>query len=159
MNYNVIEIPEKKDEVLCVAAYCRVSTAYEEQQSSLKAQIQYYTDYITNHTGGALAGIYSEQASGTRFDNRDEFNRMMKDCRAGKIDYIVTKSVSRFGRNTLPFLMGFNKLLSLGITIYFEMEDLDSSDWRMRQIITAEKYIGTVLSQKTFVEDCLRINR
>ena len=137
MNNIVIEIPSIKKEILRVAAYCRVSTVYEEQQSSLNTQIQYYTDYIQSHDDWTLAGIYYEQASGTRFDNRDEFNRMMKDCRAGKIDRIITKSVSRFGRNTLPFLMGFNELISLGITIYFEMEDLDSSDWRMREIITA----------------------
>ena len=105
MSNIVIEIPSTKKDILRVAAYCRVSTAYEEQQSSLNAQIQYYTNYINNHDNWALAGIYYEQASGTRFDNRDEFNRMMKDCRIGKIDYIVTKSVSRFGRNTLPFLM------------------------------------------------------
>lgn len=136
MNNNiVIEIPPIKKEVLHVAAYCRVSTVYEEQQTSLDSQIQYYTDYIDNHEGWVLAGIYSEQASGTRFDNRTAFNRMMKDCRAGKIDYIITKSISRFGRNTLPFLRSFNELLGLGITTYFEMERLDSSDWRMRKII------------------------
>ncbi len=138
MNNNiVIEIPPIKKEVLQVAAYCRVSTAYEEQQTSLDSQIQYYTDYINNHEGWVLAGIYSEQGSGTRFDNRTAFNRMMKDCRARKIDYIITKSISRFGRNTLPFLRSFNELLGLGITIYFEMERLDSSDWRMRKIIAA----------------------
>lgn len=121
MNNNiVIEIPSIKKEVLCAAAYCRVSTAYEEQQTSLDSQIQYYTDYINNHKGWFLAGIYSEQASGTRFDKRTAFNRMMKDCRAGKIDYIITKSISRFGRNTLPFLQSFNELIALGITIYFE---------------------------------------
>ncbi|WP_221039283.1 recombinase family protein [Gelria sp. Kuro-4] len=57
-----------------------ISTAYEEQQTSLDSQIQYYTDYITNHEGWVFAGIYSEQASGTRFDNRTSFNRMMKDA-------------------------------------------------------------------------------
>ena len=133
----VIEIPAIKKEVLRVAVYCRVSTAYEEQQTSLDSQIQYYTDYINNHEGWILAGIYSEQASGTRFDNRNAFNRMMKDCRAGKINYIITKSISRFGRNTLLFLQSFNELVSRGITIYFEMERLDSSDWRMSKIIAA----------------------
>ncbi|MDF9407203.1 MAG: Transposon gamma-delta resolvase [Pelotomaculum sp. PtaB.Bin013] len=137
MNKNIIEIPANKKESLRVAAYCRVSTPYEEQQSSLDAQVRYYIDFITNHPSWTLAEIYAEQASGTRFDNRTEFNRMMKDCRAGKIDYIITKSVSRFGRNTLPFLQGFNELVGMGITIYFEMEGLDSSDWRMRKIITA----------------------
>lgn len=136
-NKIVIEIPPIKKEVLHVAAYCRVSTAYEEQQTSLDSQIQYYTDHINSHEGWVLAGIYSEQASGTRFDNRTEFNRMMKDCRAGKIDYIITKSISRFGRNTLPFLQSFNELIGMGITIYFEMERLDSSDWRMLKIIAA----------------------
>lgn len=86
MNSNIIEIPAKKKAVLRVSTYCRVSTAYEEQQTSLDSQIQYYTDYINNHEGWVLAGIYSEQASGTRFDNRSAFNRMMKDYRAGKID-------------------------------------------------------------------------
>ena len=95
-----------------------------------------YHLHINNHEGWVLAGIYSEQASGTRFDNRDAFNRMMKDCRVGKIDYIITKSISRFGRNTLPFLQSFNELMGLDITIYFEMERLDSSDWRMLKIIT-----------------------
>jgi DNA invertase Pin-like site-specific DNA recombinase len=133
----VIEIPSIKKEVLRVAADCRVITAYEEQQTSLDSQIQYYTDYINNHEGWVLSGIYSEQVSGTRFDNRAAFIRMMKDCRAGKIDYIITKSISRFGRNTLPFLQSFNELIGRGITIYFEMERLDSSDWRMRKIIAA----------------------
>ncbi|HOJ11248.1 MAG TPA: recombinase family protein [Clostridiales bacterium] len=72
------KIPSIKKEILRVAAYCRVSTVYEEQQSSLNALIQYYTDYINNHDGWILAGIYFEQASGTRFDNRDEFNRILK---------------------------------------------------------------------------------
>lgn len=142
MNNDIIEIPLKEKEVLRVAAYCRVSTPYEEQQTSLDTQVQYYTNYIINHSGWAIAGIYAEQASGTRFDNRTEFNRMMKDCRAGKIDYIITKSVSRFGRNTLPFLQGFNELMSLGITVYFEMEGLNSSDWRMVKIITAAAAIA-----------------
>ena len=57
---------------------------------------------------GVTITIMAEQASGTRFDNRDEFNRIMKDCRAGKIDYIITKSVSRFGRNALPLFIGYN---------------------------------------------------
>jgi len=165
----IIEIPFIKKEILRVNAYCRVSTAYEEQQSSLNAQIEYYTDYINNHAGWILAGIYSEQASGTCFDNRDEFNRMMKDSRAGKIDRIITKSVSRFGRNTLPFLMGFNELISLGITIYFEMEDLDSSDWRMREIITVAAAVAQQESesksanikwgiQRSFEKGCVKLN-
>lgn len=61
----------------------------------------------------------------------------MKECRAGKIDYIITKSISHFGQNILPFLQSFNELIGLGITIYFELERLDSSDWRMLKIITA----------------------
>lgn len=73
MNNNIIEIPAKEKKVLRVAAYCRVSTSYEEQQTSLDAQIQYYTNYITDHAGWTLAGIYAEKASGTRFDNRAEF--------------------------------------------------------------------------------------
>lgn len=137
MKYEVFEIPAKAKTPLRVAAYCRVSTPSEEQQRSLEAQTQYYTESITGHNGWTLAGIYAEQTSGTRFDTREAFNRMMKDCRKGKIDYIITKSVSRFGRNTLPFMQGIEELLQRGIPVHFELEGLSSSDWRMKKIITA----------------------
>ncbi|ADU27199.1 recombinase family protein [Ethanoligenens harbinense] len=137
MRYEVFEIPAKAKAPLRVAAYCRVSTPSEEQQNSLETQVQYYAETISGHIGWTLAGIYAEQTSGTRFDTREAFNRMIMDCRKGKIDYIITKSVSRFGRNTLPFMQGIEELLQRGIPVHFELEGLNSSDWRMKKIITA----------------------
>ena len=71
---------------------------------SLESQVQYYTSRIVDNPEWEFAGIYAEKASGTDFSKRDEFNRMIKDTKSGKINYILIKSISRFGRNTLPFL-------------------------------------------------------
>lgn len=88
-----------------VAAYCRVSTDSDEQATSYDAQIEHYTDYIEKHPGWELAGIYADDGiSGTNTKKREEFNRLIDDCMAGKIDLVVTKSISRFARNTLDCL-------------------------------------------------------
>ena len=90
---------------LRVAAYVRVSTENEEQQTSFEAQYEHYYDYITNHPAWEFAGIYADDGiSGTNTKNRDEFNRMIEDCEAGTIDMIITKSISRFARNTVDSL-------------------------------------------------------
>ncbi len=88
-----------------VAAYCRVSTDTEEQATSYDAQIEHYTKYIKSHPGWELAGIYADEGiSGTDTKKREEFNRMIDGCIAGKVDMVVTKSISRFARNTLDCL-------------------------------------------------------
>ena len=87
---------------LRVAAYCRVSTDHEEQLGSLENQMKFYTYYIRNQINWTLAGIYSDNASGVRTKKRLGYQQMMKDCKHGKIDLIVTKSISRFGKDTLP---------------------------------------------------------
>ena len=85
-----------------VAAYCRVSTDQAEQLSSYEAQVQYYTFYIKGHEDYDFAGIFSDEGiSGTSTKNRNGFNKMIEDCKAGKIDLIITKSISRLARNTL----------------------------------------------------------
>ena len=85
-----------------VAAYCRVSTDQEEQLSSYENQVRYYTEVITRNPDYELVDIYADEGiSGTNTKKRDDFNRMIADCRAGKIDLIITKSISRFARNTL----------------------------------------------------------
>ncbi|XEQ91978.1 hypothetical protein SCACP_07930 [Sporomusa carbonis] len=85
-----------------VAAYCRVSTDNVEQLSSYEAQVNYYTTYITGHPDYELAGIYADEGiTGTNTKKRERFNQMIEDCKAGKIDMIITKSISRFARNTL----------------------------------------------------------
>ena len=84
-----------------VAAYCRVSTGDESQQTSYTTQKAFYKDLITRKPGWIFAGIYADEAkSGTNREHREEFNRMIKDAMDGKLDYIVTKSISRFARNT-----------------------------------------------------------
>lgn len=95
---------------LKVAAYCRVSTPYEEQISSLESQIRCFTDMIQNNPDWEFAGVYAEQKSGTNIENRSGMSRMLKDCEKGKIDLILVKSISRFGRNTVDTLITLNHL-------------------------------------------------
>ncbi len=89
---------------LKVAAYCRVSINHDEQKSSLEAQISYYEKHIVDHDGWKLVKIYTERALGTQIKKRPEFMKMLKACKQDKIDLILTKSISRFGRNTLDTL-------------------------------------------------------
>jgi DNA invertase Pin-like site-specific DNA recombinase len=118
---------EKKSK-LKVAAYCRVSTESDEQLHSLESQIEYYTKVIKETPGWKFAGVYAERASGTDFRNRDELNRMMKDAKVGKIDLILIKSLSRFGRNTLPLLQSLHGLYQRNVVVYFETEDIRTDD-------------------------------
>ena len=117
--------PKKKR----VAAYCRVSTDQEEQLSSYEAQVNYYTNYIENHPDYECAGIYADEGiSGTSTKKREQFNRMIEDCKAGKIDMIITKSISRFARNTLDCLNFVRLLKDLGIGVMFEKENIFTLD-------------------------------
>ena len=90
---------------LRVAAYCRVSTDSDEQATSYEAQVEHYTEYIQKNPDWEFAGIYADDGiSGTNTKKREEFNHMIDDCKAGNIDMIITKSISRFARNTLDCL-------------------------------------------------------
>ena len=110
-----------------VAAYCRVSTGSEEQLTSYNTQKKVYTEMIAANKEWTLAGIYADEGiSGTQTKNRAEFNRMIKDCMDGKIDYIITKSVSRFARNTVECLDYVRSLKSRGIGILFEEQNIDT---------------------------------
>ena len=112
-----------------VAAYCRVSTDSDEQEASYEIQVEHYTEYIGRHPGWELAGIYADEGiSGTNTKKREEFNRMIEDCMAGKIDMVVTKSISRFARNTLDCLSYIKQLKDKNIPVYFEKENIDSMD-------------------------------
>lgn len=121
------KIPEKKSS-LKVAAYCRVSSESDEQLMSLESQIRYYTRTIQENPEWEFAGVYAERVTGTDFKKRDEFNRMIKDAKAGEIDLILTKSISRFGRNTVPFLQSFYELSQKGVVVRFEIEDIRTDD-------------------------------
>lgn len=124
------------DKKLKVAAYCRVSTEHEEQRQSLKSQVAYYTQKICDNTDWNFAGIYVGQESGTRVDDREKIQRLMNDCRNGKVDLILMKSLSRFGRNTLDVLLMLDELAKLNVFAHFETEDIYSNDSRVKKYIS-----------------------
>lgn len=112
-----------------VAAYCRVSTEQEEQLGSFQNQVTTYEEKISANPNWIFAGIYADEGiSGTRTDGRDGFQKMMEDCRAGKIDRIITKSISRFSRNAIDSLKYTRELKDLGISVDFEEEHINSMD-------------------------------
>ena len=129
MSKNVTVIPpsERKPNTLRVAAYCRVSSDSTDQLHSYASQIRKYTEEISQHKGWELVDIYADEAvTGTKTDKREDFNRMMADCRKGRIDKVLVKSVSRFARNTKDCLAALRELMSLGVTVYFEKENINT---------------------------------
>lgn len=131
--------PEEPQDNIRVAAYCRVSTGDESQQTSYTTQKAFYKDLITRKPGWIFAGIYADEAkSGTNREHREEFNRMIKDAMDGKLDYIVTKSISRFARNTIDSLTCTRELRKLKppVGIYFEKENIDTLDAKGELILT-----------------------
>ncbi|MGN0509539.1 MAG: recombinase family protein [Ruminococcus sp.] len=122
-------LSERRNEYrqLRVAAYCRVSTDSDDQVESYKAQVAYYTDAIAKNPRWKMADIYADEGiTGTMTKKRDNFNRMIKDCERGRVDYILCKSVSRFARNTVDALRVVRKLKARGIGVYFEEQCLDT---------------------------------
>ena len=114
---------------LPVAAYCRVSSNSEDQHHSFVAQVKEYTTRIAENDKWELAGIYADKGiSGTSAAKRPEFQRLIEDCRQGKVKRILTKSISRFARNTQECLEYVRELKMLGVTVYFEKEGLDTAD-------------------------------
>ena len=131
----------KKQEVkrIRVAAYCRVSTAQEDQETSYEAQVAYFTKLITENPSWQLAGIYADDGiSGTDMKKRDNFNAMMERClqKDGDIDLILTKSISRFARNTVDCLSCIRKLKERNIAIYFEKENINTLESTGELLIT-----------------------
>lgn len=120
-----------------VAGYARVSTDHEEQATSYEAQVRYYTEYIRGRDDWVFAGMYTDDGiSATSTRHRDGFNQMVEDALAGKIDLIITKSVSRFARNTVDSLTTVRKLKDRGIEIYFEKENIWTLDAKGELLIT-----------------------
>lgn len=112
---------------ICVCAYCRVSSMHKEQQNSFEAQVNYYTKLINSNPLWEFIGIYADYGiSGTRKEKRKEFMRLISDCENRLIDMIITKSISRFARNTADCLETVRKLKSLGISVYFEKENINT---------------------------------
>ena len=107
-----------------VALYCRISTKMERQLNSLSAQMDFQKEDIINHLGWEYVGTYSDIKSGRSINTRPGFKRLMADCEQGKIDLIYTKSISRFGRNCVDFLVVLRRLKELGVDVYFQNEDI-----------------------------------
>ena len=131
---------EKKDirsQHLRVAPYCRVSTDKDEQLTSYEAQIEYYTAKIAANPEWTMVRLYADEGiTGTSTKKRKQFNKLVTDCEAGKIDLVITKSVSRFGRNTLDGLQYTRKLKRLGIGVYFEKENVNTLHMDNEMILT-----------------------
>lgn len=120
-----------------VAGYARVSTDSEEQLTSYKVQVDYYTRYIQGRSDWQFVEVYTDEGtSATNTKKRDGFNQMVRDALDGKIDLIVTKSVSRFARNTVDSLTTVRKLKEAGVEVYFEKENIWTLDSRGELLIT-----------------------
>ena len=119
---------KQQKKILRTAAYCRVSSDSLDQLHSFAAQVQHYTKAISQNPSMELADIYADEGlTGTKTDKRDDFNRLIADCRKGKIDRVLTKSVSRFARNTVDSLMYARMLKEYGVSILFEKENIDTA--------------------------------
>ena len=124
--------PKKK-----VAAYARISMETEKMLHSLSAQVSFYSAYIQKNPEWEYVGVYSDEGiSATNTRHRDGFNAMVRDALDNKIDLIITKSVSRFARNTVDSLTTVRKLKDKGIEIYFEKENIWTLDAKGELLIT-----------------------
>lgn len=148
MGKNITVIPAKKSiqnsnsinhspAKLRMAAYCRVSTDNDEQLLSYENQVRYYTNYINESHQYVMADIYADEGiSATNTKKRESFNRMIRDCRKGMIDMIITKSISRFARNTLDCLNYVRELKELGVGVIFEKENINTLDAKGEVLLT-----------------------
>ena len=130
-----------------VAAYCRVSTKEDIQQHSLEAQKKYYQREIEQNPDYEFIGVYADTSSGLRKKNRVQFEKMLRDCKRGKIHIIFTKSISRFARNTLDFLNIIRKLKCLEVNVYFETEHI----WLLNEISELNMAIHAAVAQEESV--------
>ena len=130
-----------------VAAYCRVSTKEDIQQHSLEAQKKYYQRAIDQNPDYEFVGVYADTSSGLRKKNRVQFEKMLRDCKRGKIHIIFTKSISRFARNTLDFLNIIRKLKCLEVNVYFETEHI----WLLNESSELNMAIHAAVAQEESV--------
>ena len=129
MDRNVERVEFKippRPQALRVAAYSRVSSAKDAMLHSLSAQVSHYSSMIQAHAGWLYCGVYADEGiTGTKED-RENFARLISDCRAGKIDLIITKSISRFARNTVTLLETIRELRLLGVGVFFEEQNINT---------------------------------
>ncbi len=132
---------------LRVAAYARVSSDSADQLNSFATQVAYYTDFIQSKEEWEFAGLYADEAvSGTTAGKRDDFQRLLADCRAGKIDRILVKSISRFARNTIDCLQTVRELEQLGVTVEFEKEGIDTGNMGSEMLLS---FLGSVAQEES----------
>lgn len=125
-----------------VAGYARVSTGQEEQLTSYEAQVDYYTKYIQANPSWKFVKVYCDEGiTATSTKHRDGFNEMIEDALAGKINLILTKSVSRFARNTVDSLTVIRKLKEKGVSVYFEKENIDTGDAKGELLLTIKNIL------------------
>ena len=133
-----------KTDKIRVAAYCRVSTDKTDQVNSFITQMRYYTDYIKSNTKMILIDIYADEGiSGTLMDKRDEFKRLLKDCKNRKIDRVLVKSVTRFARNSLECIEAVRELKSYGVSVFFENDKIDTENMNSEMLL----YIKSAFAQ------------
>lgn len=134
----VTKIEKKKPQIRKrVAAYCRVSTDKDAQMESLENQMEAFRYRALQHKDWDLINIYADEGlSGTSVKHRVKFREMVEDCKAGKIDYVITKSISRFARNTVDTLLTVRELQSYGVQFYFEKEGIDTADSISEMVLT-----------------------
>ena len=128
---------DRGKEKIRVCAYARISTDSDAQETSYEAQCRHYTDYIMDNPEWEFAGVYADEGiSGTSTKNREQFLKMIHDCEAGQIDMILTKSISRWARNTVDSLRTIRKLKDLGVGVLFEKENIFTLDAKGEVLIT-----------------------
>ena len=135
----IVSKPPKLERKKRVAAYARVSSGKDAMLHSLSAQVSYYSDLIQNHGDWLYTGVYSDEAKTGTKDSRAGFQKLVADCRAGKIDMVITKSISRFARNTVTLLQTVREFKALGVYIYFEEQNIHtiSGDGELMMTILA----------------------
>ena len=137
MKITEITAEKKENKIQRLAAYCRVSSDSADQFHSFAAQLRYYSNYEKQHSDVKLVGIYADEGlSGTSMKKRAEMNRLIQDCEHGKIDRVITKSVSRFARNTHDLLQTLRLLKSYGVTVFFEEQSIDTSQLNSEMFLT-----------------------
>ena len=132
-----LTIPKKEEKLIRLAPYIRVSSNSDDQLLSFAAQVRYYTDYTAAHSEYVLADIYADEGiTGMEMKKRDDFNRLIYDCKKRKIDRIITKSISRFARNTTELLTVVRMLNEIGVSVYFEEKVIDTETLDLEMILT-----------------------
>lgn len=121
-----VKFPPIQPKLKRVAAYARVSSGKDAMLHSLAAQVEYYSNYIRRHPGWEYVGVYADEAKTGTKDSREQFQQLLADCKEGKIDHILTKSISRMARNTVTLLETVRELKAMGITVYFEEQNIDT---------------------------------